>query len=205
MSARTGTKGVPRPEREAQILAAAGREFGTRGHAGASVSRIAAASDVSKPLVYSYFGSREQLHLACVRAAGDRLVAAVRAAEDAAPDAPAADRAARTLNALITALDGRRTDWHVLYDPTLPPPETDSASAAARRYRAALNGMGAAGVADVLARAGDTDPDDGDLLTRIWFATVTAVVRWWDDHPDRTAAELTTRCTRLLTTLRPDG
>lgn len=44
-----------------RILAAATAEFAERGIAGARVDRIAAASGSSKPMLYAYFGSKEQL------------------------------------------------------------------------------------------------------------------------------------------------
>jgi AcrR family transcriptional regulator len=45
----------------ARILAAATAEFAARGIAGARVDRIAAESGASKPMLYAYFGSKEQL------------------------------------------------------------------------------------------------------------------------------------------------
>jgi AcrR family transcriptional regulator len=44
-----------------RILDAATAEFATRGIAGARVDRIAEASGASKPMLYAYFGSKEQL------------------------------------------------------------------------------------------------------------------------------------------------
>jgi hypothetical protein len=46
--ANAGTKGVARPEREAQILAAACRTFGERGYAATSVADVADAAGISK-------------------------------------------------------------------------------------------------------------------------------------------------------------
>jgi AcrR family transcriptional regulator len=44
-----------------RILAAATAEFAARGIAGARVDRIAAASGASKPMLYAYYGGKEQL------------------------------------------------------------------------------------------------------------------------------------------------
>src|SRR5262245_9101334 len=65
-----GTKGVPRADREQQILDAAVAGFGERGYAHASMAAIARRAGISKPLVYEYFGSKEGLYLACLRRAG---------------------------------------------------------------------------------------------------------------------------------------
>lgn len=44
-----------------RILAAATEEFARHGIAGARVDRIAAQSGMSKPMIYTYFGSKDQL------------------------------------------------------------------------------------------------------------------------------------------------
>src|SRR4051794_26466639 len=54
-----GTKGVPRAEREAQIVTAATEVFGAQGFAATSVADVAARAGISKPLIYQYFGSKE--------------------------------------------------------------------------------------------------------------------------------------------------
>ena len=68
-----GTKGVPRADREQQILDAAVAEFGEFGYAHASVAAIARRAGISKPLVYEYFGSKDGLYLACLGRAGSHL------------------------------------------------------------------------------------------------------------------------------------
>lgn len=67
---------APRPRRRhdadatrADILAAALTEFAGHGHAGARIDRIAAASGMSKPMIYSYFGDKDGLYAAALREA----------------------------------------------------------------------------------------------------------------------------------------
>ena len=48
-------------ETRRRILAAATSEFAARGIAGARVDRIAGSSGASKPMLYAYFGGKEQL------------------------------------------------------------------------------------------------------------------------------------------------
>ncbi|MBF6191766.1 TetR/AcrR family transcriptional regulator [Nocardia implantans] len=194
---RPGTKGVPRERREEQILDIATTEFGERGYAKASVAEIASAAGVSKPLVYAYFGSRDGLHAACVHRAGQGLVDAVAAAQSARG---AHDRALATLTGIFRALDGRTQNWKIVYDPTLP--RASAAHTVARHYQDALNGMGSAGVSEVLADAGITDPDDHSLLLALWFSVVSTTISWWSDHPGHTPEDMTRRCLRLFTTIR---
>jgi AcrR family transcriptional regulator len=188
-----GTKGVSRAEREEQILGVAIEEFGLRGHAHVSVAEIARRADISKPLIYSYFGSRDGLATACVHRAGDLLVRGVAAAPG---DADAGRRALDTLAAIFAVLDGCRHAWSVLYDPTIP--RGGEVHTLARDYRAELAAMGATGTADVLRRAGNTDPLDHDLLSRIWQQAVGAVVTWWLEHPELEADAMVARCERVL-------
>ncbi|MCD0449217.1 TetR/AcrR family transcriptional regulator [Actinocorallia sp. API 0066] len=193
---RAGTKGVPREERERQILDIATVEFGSRGYAYASLSGIAATAGVSKPLIYTYFGSRDGLHAACVHRAGTRLVEAVAAAQRVPG---VANRALATLSAIFHALDGDTENWKLIYDSTLPP-ESD-AHAVARTYQNALNTMGSEGVAAALA-ATTTDPTDHSLLLALWFNTITTTITWWTTHPTETPESMTTRSRRFLTALQ---
>ncbi|HVK23924.1 MAG TPA: TetR/AcrR family transcriptional regulator [Actinokineospora sp.] len=195
--ARGGTKGVPREAREQQILDIAADEFGRAGHAHASIAAIAQRAGISKPLIYGYFESKDGLYLACLHRSGRTLVDAVGAAQNGTTAA----RGVATLSAIFTALEPRRHDWALLYDPTLPP---DSAVlAAARPYRRALADFGAVGVAEIL---GDADPLDRSLLTHLWYSAVAAAVEWWQDHPNESAAAMATRCARIAERLvRPSG
>lgn len=190
---RPGTKGVPREERERQILDVASEEFGTRGYAAASIPDIAERAGISKPLVYNYFDGKDGLYLACARRAGDRLVDAV-AGQQRGTDL---SRALRTLEAIFGALEDRRHDWSILFDKSLP--RGSEPHAVASDYRRRLTTMGSEAVAEVLA-ASDADSDRADvsLVGRLWLGTVTSVVEWWLDHPEHSARDMTQRCARIL-------
>ncbi|MCZ7458685.1 TetR/AcrR family transcriptional regulator [Streptomyces sp. WMMC940] len=73
---------MPRVMREQQMLDAAVQTFGQRGYRAASMDEIAELAGVSKPLVYLYLNSKEDLFTACIRRESAALVAAVRAAVD---------------------------------------------------------------------------------------------------------------------------
>ncbi|GGQ82508.1 MULTISPECIES: TetR/AcrR family transcriptional regulator [Streptomyces] len=72
------TKRMPRAVREQQMLDAAVETFGRRGYMAASMDEIAELAGVSKPLVYLYLNSKEDLFTACIRREAKALVAAVR-------------------------------------------------------------------------------------------------------------------------------
>ena len=194
-----GTKGVPRADREQQILDAAVAEFGGRGYAHASMAAIARRAGISKPLVYEYFGSKEGLYLACLTRAGTHLVDRVAAAQKGTT----LQRAGDTLAAIFSALDGRRLDWAVIFDPTLP--AGSAVRDAALGYQAQLYPLAVEGPLDVLGVYGLTDPEDNALSSYVWEAVVTAVVNWWLGRPDETAASMTDRCNRLIAALSAAG
>ncbi|MFF9765446.1 TetR/AcrR family transcriptional regulator [Streptomyces sp. NPDC014636] len=193
---KAGTKGVSRADRERQIIDMAVEEFGTHGYAGVSVVAVARRAGISKPLVYSYFDSKDGLYLACVHRVGALLVDAVAAARSRSGSA---DHALDTLHAIFTTVEQHRHAWSVLYDPALPP--IHELRDAVCLYRGRLAAMGAAGAAQLLTRAGHDDPLDHQLLNEVWQYAVTAVMRWWSDRPDQSAAEMTARCARLLSAL----
>ncbi|MGW3818690.1 TetR/AcrR family transcriptional regulator [Streptomyces sp. NPDC005046] len=194
-SSRAGTKGVPRAARERQVLDAATEEFGRHGYEATTVAVVASRVGVTKPLVHHYFGSKQDLYLACLNPIGDRLLDAISAAmAEHASDAPPTPL--RVLHALFTALDGQREAWFVLYDTTLPP-GSDAARRAAH-YRDAIDDLAAIGTADLLHAAGSGDPLDADALKYAWRGLCTALVRWWVNHPDQSPETMAQRCARLF-------
>ncbi|MDT3398620.1 TetR/AcrR family transcriptional regulator [Streptomyces sp. B1866] len=77
---------MPRAVREQQMLDAAVRTFAQRGYRKASMDDIAERAGVSKPLVYLYLHSKEELFRSCIRRESAALVAAVTASiETGAP------------------------------------------------------------------------------------------------------------------------
>uniref|UniRef100_UPI002F90BC12 TetR/AcrR family transcriptional regulator n=1 Tax=Streptomyces sp. NBC_01001 TaxID=2903713 RepID=UPI002F90BC12 len=196
-----GTKGVPRAEREEQILAAATEEFGRHGHASASMAVIAGRVGVTKPMLYAYFDSKDGLYLACLEHIAARVIAAIDEAMSGGPAATAEEQLPHTvLTGLFTALEERRHAWFVLYDRTLPP--GSELRLAAQRHREAIDGLAATGTAALLSGHGNEDPLDADALKHVWTGTVSALMGWWIAHPEQSAQDMSTRCARLLTAIR---
>lgn len=74
------TKRVPRRVREQQMLDAAVATFARRGYRAASMDEIAELAGVSKPLLYLYLNSKEELFASCIEREAAALTAAVREA-----------------------------------------------------------------------------------------------------------------------------
>ena len=64
---------LSRGDRMEQTLVEARALFGERGYAAVTMDEIAAAVGVTKPLLYNYFGNKEQLYITCMERAGDSL------------------------------------------------------------------------------------------------------------------------------------
>jgi AcrR family transcriptional regulator len=188
-----GTKGVPRAEREAQILDVAAVEIARVGYAGLSPATVAAGTGVSKPLVYSYFGSKDGLYVACVERAAGVLGDAINGALSGSASIEMAER---TLTAIFTALEPRPHDWKVVYDQSHPDdgPAADAARAARERIAAQAD----RGVAAFLREQGMTDPQDLSALIAVWTGLVAALVDWWLSNPGESAAAMIARSRRIF-------
>jgi AcrR family transcriptional regulator len=77
------------------------------------MDEIAAHADVTKPVIYAYFGSKERLYVAYIERAGQELLARMRAAT--VPTAPATERLHAGVLEFLHFVDERRDGWQVLY------------------------------------------------------------------------------------------
>jgi AcrR family transcriptional regulator len=179
---RAGSRGVPRAVREPQILEVAGRAFAARGYHAASMAEIAADADVTKPLVYAYFGSKEGLYLAYIKRSGRELGDRMRTATD--PGAPPGERLQAGILEFLRFVAERRDGWQVLYS-----------EAAARGGPLAEEVMNLrAAIARMIGRLLlETVPDaqPSVAMTAALDGAANAVVgageslaNWWLTHPD---------------------
>src|SRR4051794_33863796 len=119
MTPAAPTRGrLPRAEREQQILESAHALFAERGYAAGTMDEAAAAVGVTKPLLYTYFGNKDRLYLACMRPAGDAMLEAVVAAIEQTSTAPDALRSG--IHAFFRFIDADRSAWRGLFGETLP-------------------------------------------------------------------------------------
>jgi len=190
-----GTKGVPRAEREAQIVTAATEVFGAQGFAATSVADVAARAGISKPLIYQYFGSKEGLFTACLRRAGAILADEIE--RIARGDAVGLERALRTLGGLFALLEPQPWIWRLFFDATVPAGE-QGITAEIALYTDRITALADDGVRELMRLSGVDDPLDASALTTVWMSVVDSLVTWWLDHPAETAASMTARCVRLF-------
>ena len=203
MAARpnAGTKGVPRAERERQILAVASVAFGTHGFVGTNVADVARAAGISTPLVYAYFGSKEGLYAACLDRAGELLGDEIERV--ARGDVVGLERGVRTLEGMFGVLEDQRHVWRLLHDRSAPSTPEVAAVVAAHTDR--IHALAHEGVSELLALAGVRDALDVSAMTATWLGIVDSLMDWWVAHPEQSAADMVERVTRLVAALFTDA
>jgi AcrR family transcriptional regulator len=167
---------LPRAERMEQTVAAAHALFAERGYAAVTMDGVAASVGVTKPLLYNYFGNKEQLYLACLERAGDGLVDTVVEAVGKTSEPAEALRAG--LRAFFDFVDEDRAAWAVLFDETLPAGGEIAESVAG--YRTQLRDMVSAALLQQIAPPQrDRARTEVEALSTAVMGAAEALVRWW--------------------------
>jgi AcrR family transcriptional regulator len=99
--------------REQQMLDAAVQMFSINGYHETSMDSIAAAAQISKPMLYLYYGSKEELFGACLDRELRRFVESVRTEIDF--QQPPKDMLRNTIRAFLRYIDANRASWIVMY------------------------------------------------------------------------------------------
>jgi len=108
-----GTKRLPRAVREQQMLDAAVQMFSLNGYHETSMDTIAAEAQISKPMLYLYYGSKEDLFGACLNREMGRFIDAVRADIDFEQSPKHLLR--NTIGSFLRYIDANRASWIVMY------------------------------------------------------------------------------------------
>ena len=107
-----GTKRLPRAVREQQMLDAAVQMFSINGYHETSMDAIAAEAEISKPMLYLYYGSKEELFGACLdRELGRFIDRCERTSTSVEPERPAAQHNV----SFLRYIDANRASWIVMY------------------------------------------------------------------------------------------
>ena len=166
---------LPRRVRETEMLAAAGEAFARNGFHGASMDAIAAAADISKPMLYEYFGSKEGLYQAYIERSAGTLLDAVRNA--APPGAPPRVRLEAGVLAFLTYVDEHRDGWSVLYN------EAVSQAGLVAAEVAAIRGRLAEMIGSSLPVEGQIDPAERSARAHALAGAGESLANWWLDNP----------------------
>ncbi|MFF5176875.1 TetR/AcrR family transcriptional regulator [Micromonospora sp. NPDC000316] len=189
MSTPPAFKRLPRAVREQQMLDAAVKVFSKRGFHAASMDEIAEDAGISKPMVYAYLGTKEELFVACLHREGTRMMQAIAGA--AAPDLPADVRLWRGLKAFFGFVGAHRDGWAVLYRQARGEQPFAGELATMRAQLVEV----VAGMLDHALRAEGREVTAVDLEV-VAYALVGAtesLADWLADHPDADPEKTATR------------
>jgi AcrR family transcriptional regulator len=159
-----------------QTLLVAHGLFAERGYAAVKMDEIAAAVGVTKPLLYNYFGNKEQLYIACMERAGDALTATVGAAVGAS--ASPGDALGAGMRAFFAFLDSDRAAWAVLFDETLP--QSGEVADRVADYRSVITDLVSGSMlAQLPEEKRDGARTEIEALSAALLGAAEALARWW--------------------------
>ncbi|GIG88890.1 TetR/AcrR family transcriptional regulator [Plantactinospora endophytica] len=180
MSTTPAFRRLPRAVRERQMLDAAVRVFSRRGFHAASMDEIADEAGISKPMVYAYLGSKEELFTACLHREGTRLLEAIVGA--VVPDLPFEERLWRGLRAFFRFVGAHRDGWAVLYRQGRGErPFAGELAAMRHRIIEVVAGMLDRGLA---ADGREVRPAELEIMAYALVGASESVADWLADHPD---------------------
>ena len=193
MPARPAPKGVPPPGRQRlaraarmeQLLDVAEHIFAERGYGATSIERLAQAAGVSRPVIYSHFGSKDGIYLACLRRARRLLDEQVLAAVIDVEDLEA--RLAAGIDATFAFIESYPDRWAVVYHGVAV---TGPVAEEAWRLRLATVEEIAA-LIQIAAR--DTPPRQVEAFAHALSGAVEETERWWRNTPGLTRKEAVAR------------
>jgi AcrR family transcriptional regulator len=193
MATRHTTRGkpkVPREVREPQMLDEALRVFAERGYHGASMAEIAAGVGVTKPMVYAYFGSKDDLYLRCIDHATERLLAAFDLPLD--PDDSPDQALWRRILSYFEFVGEHRDEWLVARREAVASggPFNERIQASRRKAVELVRAQLETAIATELPAAARRELEP---LAEAIVGAGESLADWWVDHPEETAEAMALR------------
>jgi AcrR family transcriptional regulator len=111
---RRKRKRLSAAEREQQILDIAEELFTVRGYDGVTIEDIARTAEVTRPIVYQYYGSKESVFLACVRRARQQFEEMILS-RMGVDDATLTERIQAGGSAYFDLIDSDPRRWNLLF------------------------------------------------------------------------------------------
>lgn len=171
------------------------RVFAEHGFHQASMDEVSEVAGISKPMIYTYLGAKDELFVACIRREAGRLIEAVGEAVDESLRAD--EQLWRGLRVFFEYVGDNRASWTVLHRQANTQGEPFSGELAEWRGRVVTL------ITSLLARATTStqQPVQAEQLEPFAAALVGAgesMLDWWIDHPEHTADGLSMRLMNLV-------
>ena len=189
-----GSKRLPRAERERQMLEAAAQLFGEKGYDATSMDDVAQACGVTKPMVYSYFESKEGLYNAMLQRAGIRLMTEFASVLDPQDPHKTMRLATRAFLDFVQKFSG---SWRMVFS---TPPHEGREMGTIQAYRAQIMKS----MCHIIVKLNPANPRSPEALAAAepyayaWLGCCEQVSQWWLSTPGKTRADAEATLTVLL-------
>lgn len=179
-------------EQRPELLLQAGTElFATRGYHATDVASIAAATGVTKVIVYRAFGSKQALYKTLLNRHRDQLLATIITSQQLS----SADRAQRIhvgLDAWYSYVHGHPFAWRLLFRDTTGIPELEQHHREMRTNARQVLGA-------VLTEHFALEPAVAAQTAEFLRSAIVGLALWWLENPHITQEEIVQTAERLLT------
>ena len=173
---------LPRAVRERQILDAAVHVFSRYGYHTASMDEISEVAGVSKPMIYTYLGSKEDLFGQCVRREATRLLDAVQSGVQT--ELPPDMQLWHGLRSFYRFVAEYRESWTVLHRQALTVGGSFAAEITDMRLRAIELVAALVVSAGTRKGLGEQAEFSGEGLAAALVGAAESLADWALDHPD---------------------
>lgn len=183
-------------ERRERIIDAARDAFATHGFEAASMRQIAAAAEVTTPVIYDHFRSKQQLYIELLEAESQALIAATSGIRP--EDETAEAWIAAGVDAFFRFAEQRPHAWRILFH------EVPADSTIADVHRAMQQG-GDTAIMNLLKhlpavkQVAVTNPETLEMLAVAARSSVNGLAQWWWDHPETPRTQVVATAVHLLT------
>ncbi|HKS46283.1 MAG TPA: TetR/AcrR family transcriptional regulator [Amycolatopsis sp.] len=178
----TRPRRLPREVRERQILDAAVQVFSWHGYHSASMDEISEVAGVSKPMIYSYLGAKEDLFAKCIQREAARLLEALRHGVHA--ELPPDMQLWHGLRAFYRFVADYRDAWTVLHRQALTVGGQFAGEVNALRSRAIEMVSALVVSAGTKKGLGEVAEFSGPALAVALVGAAESLADWGLDHPD---------------------
>ncbi|WP_158847316.1 TetR/AcrR family transcriptional regulator [Saccharothrix deserti] len=189
-------KRLPRAVRERQIMDAAVDVFSRLGFHAASMDEISEVAGISKPMLYAYLGSKEELFATCIRRESTRMMEAISSGVES--EEPPDVQLWSGLRAFFGFVGENRAGWQVLHR------QASSQGGPFAEELADMRGRAISLVAALLVHSSDFTnvPRAGDKEAESLAAALVgageSLADWWLDNPEEPAGVVAARLMNLV-------
>jgi len=186
---------LPRAQREEQVLAVAYARFAAGGYDGSSMSAIADAAGVTKPILYKHYGSKDGLFAACVERMVEPMLEHVRKATD--PSLPADRQLWAGIRAQLGFINDHRDEWRAFVREAGARGGLPGAALSRGRERVITLLGELVEQANRAAGAAPLPQPEVEASAHVLQGAVERISDWWERYPDESLDGVALRAMNL--------